>query len=154
MYTYVVVLGKLNGKKRIMTVCCKQKGKGSTQCRNDRMCRWLCGAWVGRGTCPAYRWACGRPRIGGQHCTLPPFCLSCQPFQPCNEGAQGRFAHLPTTHPPRDIAGPRPPSPSPQVPYLEDPNEGVYLFESSAIVDYLNKVRVRVKTTKRMCACV
>ncbi|PNW81816.1 hypothetical protein CHLRE_06g261500v5 [Chlamydomonas reinhardtii] len=26
-----------------------------------------------------------------------------------------------------------------QVPYLEDPNEGVYLFESSAIVDYLNK---------------
>lgn len=24
-----------------------------------------------------------------------------------------------------------------QVPYLEDPNEGVYLFESSAIVKYL-----------------
>jgi glutathione S-transferase len=26
-----------------------------------------------------------------------------------------------------------------QVPYLEDPNEGVYLFESAAIVDYLYK---------------
>lgn len=25
-----------------------------------------------------------------------------------------------------------------QVPYLEDPNQGVYLFESSAIVKYLN----------------
>jgi glutathione S-transferase len=24
-----------------------------------------------------------------------------------------------------------------QVPYLEDPNQGVYLFESSAIVKYL-----------------
>lgn len=36
------------------------------------------------------------------------------------------------------------PTPSPtaavaasQVPYLEDPNQGVYLFESSAIVKYL-----------------
>ena len=26
-----------------------------------------------------------------------------------------------------------------QVPYLEDPNQGVYLFESAAIVDYLHK---------------
>ncbi len=26
-----------------------------------------------------------------------------------------------------------------QVPYLEDPNEGVYLFESSAIIDYLER---------------
>jgi glutathione S-transferase len=26
---------------------------------------------------------------------------------------------------------------APQVPYLEDPNQGVYLFESSAIVKYL-----------------
>lgn len=26
-----------------------------------------------------------------------------------------------------------------QVPYLEDPNQGVYLFESAAICEYLEK---------------
>ena len=40
-----------------------------------------------------------------------------------------------TTAPPL----PPPPPPNLQVPYLEDPNQGVYLFESAAIVDYLYK---------------
>lgn len=34
-----------------------------------------------------------------------------------------------------------------QVPYLEDPNEGVYLFESSAIVKYIQDTYALPDTT-------